>query len=107
MRTPGSGIQPQVAVDRKGVLHLIYFSGDPSAGDVYYVRKAPGAPEFSQPVRVQCAEQCHCRWQRARPPPSRRHGRVRSCGMDGCAPYGFGENRADALHTAQRYGHSL
>ena len=52
MRTPGSGIQPQVAVDRKGVLHLIYFSGDPSAGDVYYVRKAPGTPEFSKPVRA-------------------------------------------------------
>src|SRR5215469_2557720 len=52
MRTPGGGIQPQVAVDRKGVLHLIYFSGDPSAGDVYYVRKAPGTPEFSKPVRA-------------------------------------------------------
>ena len=52
MRTPGGGIQPQVAVDRKGMLHLIYFSGDPSAGDIYYVRKAPGAPEFSKPIRV-------------------------------------------------------
>ena len=52
MRTPGGGIQPQVAVDRKGMLHLIYFSGDPSAGDIYYARKAPGAQEFSKPVRV-------------------------------------------------------
>jgi len=52
MRTPGGGIQPQVAVDRKGVLHLIYFSGDPSAGDIYYVRKAAGAPGFSNPLRV-------------------------------------------------------
>lgn len=52
MRTPGGGIQPQVAMDRKGVLRLICFSGDPSAGDIYYVRKAPGEPEFSKPVRV-------------------------------------------------------
>ena len=52
MRTPRGGIQPQVAVDQKGVLHLIYFKGDPSAGDIYYVRKAPGAAESSKPVRV-------------------------------------------------------
>ena len=37
IRTPGGGIQPQLAVDENGVLHLIYFKGDPSAGDVYYV----------------------------------------------------------------------
>src|SRR5207253_398740 len=52
MRSPGGGIQPQVAVGRNGVLHLIYFKGDPSAGDIYYVRKAPAAAEFSKPVRV-------------------------------------------------------
>jgi len=52
MRTPGGGIQPQVAMDRKGMLHLIYFSGDPSAGDIYYVRKAPDTPEFSKPILV-------------------------------------------------------
>jgi len=52
IRTPGGGIQPQLAVDENGVLHLIYFKGDPSAGDVYYVRKAPGATEFSKAIRV-------------------------------------------------------
>ncbi len=55
MRTPGNGIQPQVAVDQKGVLHLIYFNGDPSAGDIYYVRKAAGAAEFSKPIMVNSA----------------------------------------------------
>ncbi len=52
MRTPGGGIQPQVVVDQKDVVHLIYFKGDPSAGDIYYVRTAPGAAEFSKPLRV-------------------------------------------------------
>ena len=52
MRTPGGGIQPQLALDRQGVLHLIYFKGDPSAGDIYYVRRVPGAADFSPPIRV-------------------------------------------------------
>jgi len=52
MRTPDGGIQPQVAVDQKGFLHVIYFKGDPGNGDIYYVRKAPGAAEFSKPIRV-------------------------------------------------------
>ncbi len=52
IRTPNGGIQPQVAVDQKGVLHLIYFKGDPGAGDIYYVRQAPGLAEFSKPIRV-------------------------------------------------------
>jgi hypothetical protein len=52
MRTPEGGIQPQVSMDRRDVLHLIYFKGDPSAGDIYYVRKDPGAADFSTPIRV-------------------------------------------------------
>ncbi|HET7101466.1 MAG TPA: hypothetical protein VFJ52_09980, partial [Terriglobia bacterium] len=43
LRTPDGGIQPQTAVDSRGVLHMIYFSGDASAGDIEYVRRAPGA----------------------------------------------------------------
>ena len=52
MRTPDGGIQPQAVVDRKGVLHLIYFKGDPTAGDIFYVRKNPGADRFSKPIQV-------------------------------------------------------
>ena len=37
-RVPDGGIQPQLATDAKGVVHLIYFKGDLGAGDVYYVR---------------------------------------------------------------------
>jgi len=50
--TPAHGIQPQAVVDRHGVLHVIYFSGDPGHGDLYYVWRNPGESTFSSPVRV-------------------------------------------------------
>jgi len=52
VRVPEGGIQPQVAVDRKGVLHLLYLKGDPGSADIYYVHKALAAAEFSEPIRV-------------------------------------------------------
>ncbi len=52
IRAPGDGIQPQAAVDSKAVIHLIYFKGDPKAGDVFYVRREPGQTEFSGPIQV-------------------------------------------------------
>lgn len=51
-RTPAGGLQPQAAVDAQGVLHLIYLHGDPGAADIYYVRKAPGAQDYTAPLRV-------------------------------------------------------
>ena len=51
LRTPDGGIQPQAALDAKGVAHLIYFKGDPAAGDVFYVRGA-GDGVWSKPLRV-------------------------------------------------------
>jgi hypothetical protein len=52
LRTPHGGIQPQATVDEKGALHLIYFSGEPGGGDVYYVRRGSGKDGFSTPLRV-------------------------------------------------------
>ena len=52
IRTPDGGIQPQVAVGRDGVVHLIYFKGPDNAGDIYYVRKGPRDGGFSKPIRV-------------------------------------------------------
>src|SRR6266511_6339223 len=52
IRTPHGGIQPQAAVDSAGVLHLLYFKGEPQGGDVFYVRREPGRKEFSSPMRV-------------------------------------------------------
>ncbi len=52
LATPDDGIQPQAATDAKGVVHLIYFKGDPKAGDIFYVRREPGQNEFSKPLQV-------------------------------------------------------
>ncbi|HMJ91059.1 MAG TPA: hypothetical protein VK530_14650, partial [Candidatus Acidoferrum sp.] len=52
MRAPEGGIQPQAAVDSRGVVHLIYFKGDAAGGDVFYVRRLPGEGDFSKPIRV-------------------------------------------------------
>jgi len=51
-RTPDGGIQPQAVSGSDGSVHLIYFKGDPGAGDVFYVRKAAAEAEFHPPIRV-------------------------------------------------------
>jgi hypothetical protein len=52
IRTPDDGIQPQAAVDSKGVVHLIYYKGDPGGGDIFYVQRLPHKHEFSKPLRI-------------------------------------------------------
>lgn len=49
---PEGGLQPQVAVGGDGTVHLVYFKGDPASGDLFYVRRAPGQEDFSDPIRV-------------------------------------------------------
>ncbi len=55
MRTPNGGIQPQAAVDKRGVLHLVYFKGKPEAGNIFYVRREPGSEGFSNPISINSA----------------------------------------------------
>src|SRR6266550_7548746 len=50
--TPDGGIQPQAAVDARGIVHLIYFKGEPGAGDIFYVRRGLGQETFSKPIQV-------------------------------------------------------
>ena len=52
IRTPDNAIQPQAEIDNQGVVHLIYFKGDPGGGDIFYVRRAPDQVGFSQPLPV-------------------------------------------------------
>jgi hypothetical protein len=52
LETPDGGIQPQAAIDGKGVIHLIYFRGLPSGGDLFYARREPSETRFSPPIRV-------------------------------------------------------
>ena len=54
MRTPNGGIQPQAALAPNGTLHLIYFKGEPMAGDIFHVTGKPGQ-SFSKPKRVNSA----------------------------------------------------
>src|SRR5688572_15974033 len=51
-RVPHGGIQPEVATGRDGVIHLVYFTGTPAAGDLLYVSSADGGRTFSGPLRV-------------------------------------------------------
>jgi hypothetical protein len=51
LRVPDKGIQPQVAVDSKGIVHLIYFKGEAGAGDIFYVH-AGADGKFSKPLSV-------------------------------------------------------
>ena len=51
-RVPHGGIQPEVATGRDGVIHLVYFTGTPGAGDLFYVSSADGGRTFSGPLRV-------------------------------------------------------
>src|SRR5690349_10003390 len=51
MRVPDGGIQPQV-VEKDGTVHLLYFSGAPEKGDLYYVRSRNYGQTFSRPIRV-------------------------------------------------------
>src|SRR5207248_2259609 len=50
--TPNGGIQPQAVLDDRGTLHLIYFKGQETEGDLFYVRREKGRDDFSAPVRV-------------------------------------------------------
>src|SRR5580693_2950900 len=51
IRVPNGGIQPQV-VEQGGVVHLLYFSGDPEHGDLSYVQSHDYGRTFSAPLKV-------------------------------------------------------
>src|SRR6516164_4111973 len=38
VRVPNGGIQPQAVIGPGGILHVLYFAGDPKAGDLFYAR---------------------------------------------------------------------
>jgi hypothetical protein len=52
LEVPEGGIQPQAAIDDRGVIHLVFFKGDPAGGDLFYSRLESGVERFSSPVRV-------------------------------------------------------
>ncbi len=52
IRTPHGGIQPQAVIDARGTVHLLYYTGNPKAGDLHYVRRGRGQAAWSTPVTV-------------------------------------------------------
>jgi hypothetical protein len=51
IRVPNGGIQPQV-VEQDGIVHLLYFSGEPEHGDLSYVQSRDYGRTFSAPLKV-------------------------------------------------------
>ncbi len=52
LHVPNGGIQPEAIVDDRGVLHMLYFSGEPRGGNLFYVRSTDYGATFSAPVRA-------------------------------------------------------
>jgi hypothetical protein len=52
LRVPHDGIQPQAVVEANGTIDLLYFSGDPKNGDLFFVRSKDHGNTFSAPLRV-------------------------------------------------------
>src|ERR1700694_3187887 len=51
-RVPDGGLQPQVAMDDRGTLHIVYYAGDVHHGDLFYVRSADGGATVSSALQV-------------------------------------------------------
>jgi hypothetical protein len=51
-RMPAGGLQPQTAVDASGMLHLLYFNGQPAAGNLFYTTSKDGGETFAAPLQV-------------------------------------------------------
>ena len=51
-RVPESGLQPLVAVDDMGYLHMVYYTGDPRKGNLLYVKSEDGGTSLSRPIQV-------------------------------------------------------
>ena len=106
MRVPGGGIQPQVAVDAAGTVHMVYYKGDPGHGDLYYVRSRNSERDlFGAAAREHNSGKCRRRGQYSRRSHRYRKERTRSRGVEWLS---FADSRgplrqgADAVHAAQR-----
>ncbi|HET6407902.1 MAG TPA: sialidase family protein [Chthoniobacteraceae bacterium] len=51
-RVPHGGFKASAATDESGTVHLIYFTGEPSGGDAWYVSSKDGGTTYSKPVQV-------------------------------------------------------
>ncbi len=52
LRLPEGGRLPRAVIDDRGAVHAIYFEGDPRAGDLRYITRAPDETTWSEPRYV-------------------------------------------------------
>ena len=52
LRVPDGGTLPQVAVDEADTIHLVYYSGSMSFGDLFHATMHPGTSDWSEPQRI-------------------------------------------------------
>lgn len=52
LRVPQSGLQPQLAVDDDGAVHLVYYLGEVRQGDLFYTRSKDAGVAWAPPIRV-------------------------------------------------------
>ena len=53
---PGDGIQPQAVIDANDAIHVVFFSGQASGGDLYYSKLQADGHKLSEPVRINSIE---------------------------------------------------
>jgi hypothetical protein len=51
-RVPNGGFKASASTDDSGKVHLVYFTGEPSGGDAWYVTSTDGGATYSKPLRV-------------------------------------------------------
>ena len=51
---PEKGVQPEVATDGKGIVHLVYLRGDAKASEVRYTFRKPGEAWQKSEVSEKC-----------------------------------------------------
>jgi len=54
-RVPDGGVQPQLAIGSDRTVHLVYFKGEPRAGDLFYCFRGSNESRFSPAIRVNSA----------------------------------------------------
>lgn len=52
IRTPDSGIQPQIAIGPNGTRHLLYYKGEPRNGDLFYSSCSRDKAAFEPGIKV-------------------------------------------------------
>lgn len=51
-RLPDKGLQPQMVSDERGAIHMVYYSGDARAGDLFYIRSTDQGAAWSAAMAV-------------------------------------------------------